>query len=97
MIVGDGVKVGVGDAVIVGDGVLLLTLPIVGVAVDITTLLPNGVGVIEKPLLIDGDGITALCRDLQVIKARKAETIMIGKTVLGNFAGGCYLAFSLLD
>jgi hydroxyethylthiazole kinase-like uncharacterized protein yjeF len=31
---------------------------------------------IEKPLLIDGDGITALCQDLQIIKRRKAETIL---------------------
>ena len=31
---------------------------------------------IERPLLIDGDGITALCRDLRIIKDRKAETIL---------------------
>ncbi len=31
---------------------------------------------IDKPLLIDGDGITALCQDLQIIKERKAETIL---------------------
>jgi hydroxyethylthiazole kinase-like uncharacterized protein yjeF len=31
---------------------------------------------IGKPLLIDGDGITALCQDLQVIKGRGAETIL---------------------
>jgi len=31
---------------------------------------------IEKPLLIDGDGITALCQELQIIKNRKAETIL---------------------
>lgn len=31
---------------------------------------------IEKPLLIDGDGITALCQDLQIIKEREAETIL---------------------
>jgi NAD(P)H-hydrate epimerase len=31
---------------------------------------------VSKPLLIDGDGITALCKDLQVIKERKGETIL---------------------
>jgi NAD(P)H-hydrate epimerase len=31
---------------------------------------------IEKPLLIDGDGITAICQDTHVIKNRKAETIL---------------------
>jgi ADP-dependent NAD(P)H-hydrate dehydratase / NAD(P)H-hydrate epimerase len=31
---------------------------------------------IDKPLLIDGDGITAVCEDLAVIKGRQAETIL---------------------
>jgi len=31
---------------------------------------------INKPLLIDGDGITALCEDLHIIKERKAETVL---------------------
>ena len=31
---------------------------------------------INKPLLIDGDGITALCKDLRIIKKRRAETIL---------------------
>jgi NAD(P)H-hydrate epimerase len=31
---------------------------------------------IEKPLLIDGDGITALCADLQIIEERNAPTIL---------------------
>ena len=31
---------------------------------------------IKKPLLIDGDGITALCRDLQIIRQRGSETIL---------------------
>jgi len=33
-------------------------------------------GEIDKLLLIDGDGITALCQDLQIVKGRKAETIL---------------------
>lgn len=32
--------------------------------------------VIEKPLLIDGDGITAICQDLAILKQRKASTIL---------------------
>lgn len=31
---------------------------------------------INRPLLIDGDGITALCQDLSILKARKAQTIL---------------------
>jgi hydroxyethylthiazole kinase-like uncharacterized protein yjeF len=31
---------------------------------------------IHKPLLIDGDGITALCKDLPIVKERRAETIL---------------------
>jgi NAD(P)H-hydrate epimerase len=31
---------------------------------------------INKPLLLDGDGITALCEDLHIIKERKAETVL---------------------
>jgi hydroxyethylthiazole kinase-like uncharacterized protein yjeF len=31
---------------------------------------------IEKPLLIDGDGVTALCQDLQIIKGRGAGTVL---------------------
>ena len=31
---------------------------------------------ITKPLLIDGDGITALCEDLEIATERKAETIL---------------------
>ena len=31
---------------------------------------------IEKPLLIDGDGITAVCQDLALVKGRPAETIL---------------------
>lgn len=31
---------------------------------------------ITRPLLIDGDGITALCEDLEIIRAREWETIL---------------------
>jgi hydroxyethylthiazole kinase-like uncharacterized protein yjeF len=31
---------------------------------------------IEKPLMIDGDGITALFQDLQIIRDREAETVL---------------------
>jgi NAD(P)H-hydrate epimerase len=31
---------------------------------------------INKPLVVDGDGITALCQDLQIIKERKAQTVL---------------------
>jgi hydroxyethylthiazole kinase-like uncharacterized protein yjeF len=31
---------------------------------------------ITRPLLIDGDGITALCKDLQLVKKREADTIL---------------------
>ncbi len=31
---------------------------------------------LEVPLLLDGDGITAICRDLQILEERRAETIL---------------------
>jgi NAD(P)H-hydrate epimerase len=31
---------------------------------------------VDKPLLIDGDGITAVCQDLHIVKERTAETIL---------------------
>jgi hydroxyethylthiazole kinase-like uncharacterized protein yjeF len=31
---------------------------------------------IDRPLLVDGDGITAVCQDLGVVKGRQAETIL---------------------
>jgi len=31
---------------------------------------------INKPLLLDGDGITALCEDLHILKERQAETVL---------------------
>ena len=33
-------------------------------------------GEIDKPLLIDGDGITAFCEDLEILRKRKADTIL---------------------
>ncbi|MDO9515710.1 MAG: NAD(P)H-hydrate dehydratase [Syntrophales bacterium] len=40
---------------------------------ELARVLASG---IEVPLLIDGDGITALCADLKIIKERKAPTIL---------------------
>jgi hydroxyethylthiazole kinase-like uncharacterized protein yjeF len=31
---------------------------------------------IERPLLVDGDGITAVCQDLSVVRERRAETVL---------------------
>jgi hydroxyethylthiazole kinase-like uncharacterized protein yjeF len=31
---------------------------------------------IKKPLLVDGDGITALCRDIEIVKKRKNPTVL---------------------
>jgi NAD(P)H-hydrate epimerase len=48
---------------------------------------------IERPLLVDGDGITALCEDLQIIKKRRGKTILtphlgeMSRLVNGNIAG----------
>ena len=56
------------DMVVLGPGLSL--------AAETQQLARELAAEIEKPLLIDGDGITALCRDLQLIKDRKAETIL---------------------
>ncbi len=49
-----------------------------GVSLDGETqqLIRDLVREIDKPVLIDGDGITAVCEDLQVIRDRTAETIL---------------------
>jgi hydroxyethylthiazole kinase-like uncharacterized protein yjeF len=56
------------DMVIIGSGLSL----------DIETrqLVRELVLDIQKPVIVDGDGITAVCEDLEVIKKRKAETIL---------------------
>ena len=56
------------DMVVIGPGLSL--------AEETQRLVRELVKEINKPLLIDGDGITAICRDLQIIKKRKAETIL---------------------
>ncbi|MBW1829102.1 MAG: NAD(P)H-hydrate dehydratase [Deltaproteobacteria bacterium] len=56
------------DMVVIGPGLSL--------AEETQKLARDLVREINKPLLIDGDGITAICKDLQIIKKRKAETIL---------------------
>ncbi len=49
-----------------------------GLSLDAETkqLVRRLVQAIDKPLLLDGDGITAVCEDLDVVRSRKAETIL---------------------
>lgn len=49
-----------------------------GVSLDEETqqLVRELTGEINKPVLIDGDGITAVCKDLEIIKGRRAQTIL---------------------
>jgi len=56
------------DMVVIGPGLSL--------AEETQRLARELVKEINKPLLIDGDGITAISKDLQIIKKRKAETIL---------------------
>jgi NAD(P)H-hydrate epimerase len=56
------------DMVVLGPGLSL--------AEETQQLTRELAGEINKPLLIDGDGLTALSRDLQIIKEREAETIL---------------------
>ncbi|MBW2118879.1 MAG: NAD(P)H-hydrate dehydratase, partial [Deltaproteobacteria bacterium] len=50
---------------------------------------------IERPLLIDGDGITALCENLEIIKQRKAGTILTPH--LGEMSGITGMSISEID
>jgi NAD(P)H-hydrate epimerase len=56
------------DMVVIGPGLSL--------AEETQQLIRILAGEINKPLLIDGDGITAVCHDLTIIKKRKADTIL---------------------
>jgi len=56
------------DVVILGPGISL--------AEETRNLAQEMAKKIEKPLIIDGDGITALCEDLDIIKGRRSTTIL---------------------
>jgi NAD(P)H-hydrate epimerase len=56
------------DAVILGPGISLEK--------ETRQLTRTLTAAIEKPLILDGDGITALCGDLSVIRSRKAPTVL---------------------
>lgn len=56
------------DMVVIGPGISL--------AKETQELVRQLAQEIKKPLLIDGDGITAISKDIEIIKNRKAETIL---------------------
>lgn len=56
------------DMVVIGPGLSLQK--------DTTRLVQNLIAAIEVPLLIDGDGLTALAADLSVLRKRKSPTIL---------------------
>jgi NAD(P)H-hydrate epimerase len=56
------------DMVVLGPGLSL--------EAETQQLIRELVAGIDKPLLIDGDGITAVCHDLETVKNRSAETIL---------------------
>ena len=57
-----------GDMVVMGPGISLN---------EETQELVRGLALeIEKPLLVDGDGITAISKDIELIKKRKSQTIL---------------------
>jgi hydroxyethylthiazole kinase-like uncharacterized protein yjeF len=56
------------DIVVVGPGLSLHE--------ETQKLVSQFAGDIEKPILIDGDGITAICKDLDIVRKRKSPTII---------------------
>lgn len=56
------------DMVVIGPGLSLNK--------ETQQLVRELIPLISKPLLIDGDGLTAISNDMQLIKTRKAETIL---------------------
>jgi len=50
---------------------------------------------LEVPLLLDGDGITAICSDLQILKERRAETVLTPH--LGEMAAMFGLGLDMKD
>ncbi len=56
------------DMVILGPGLSLVE--------ETQQLARELISQINKPILVDGDGITAICKDLKIIKQRNAETIL---------------------
>jgi len=56
------------DMVVMGPGLSL--------EAETKALVRDLVKELEVPLLLDGDGITAICSDLQILKERRAETVL---------------------
>jgi hydroxyethylthiazole kinase-like uncharacterized protein yjeF len=56
------------DMVVLGPGLSLNT--------ESQDLARQLAAVVDRPLLIDGDGITALCADLQILRNRQAPTVL---------------------
>jgi len=56
------------DVIVLGPGMSL--------EADTQHLVRELAAAIDKPLVIDGDGITAICQDISDLKKRKAETIL---------------------
>ena len=75
------------DMVVIGPGLSL--------AEETQRLVRELTKEINKPVLIDGDGITAICKDLQIIRKRKAETILTPH--LGEMARITNLAVTEID